>query len=357
VARPDQIAIVEANGQKYDIWTELEATRSVEDVIDHVLLTCAEIDKNLKNPAPRGTIRSIKLQPGDRVSVTLAGQRILTGLVYMRQAVVDPENHVVQIGISSLAQSVMASTVDGKPGQYVNQTLQQIGSACFGKVGVNFTITASGDMPFPRVSEHIGETRFAFIERLCRMRNMHMVDDGNGGIEAFRGASSGILTIKEGFNLERGRVLLKNNDHVDEINVHGQDFGNDSADVNRSPTGSTSVDPPINRPFSIIAEEMGNSQAMQLRANHQGDWTKYMQVDGDITVPGWLCPDGSLWWNHVKEQVRVISPSLLPEDEFQFMIKAVVHKQSNERGTTTDVLLCRSDGFGAFGEALVQGSK
>jgi prophage tail gpP-like protein len=352
VPRPDQVAIVEANGQKYDIWTELEATRSCEDVIDHVLLTCAEIDKNLSRPAPAGTIKSIKLQPGDKVSVSLAGQTIMSGTVYLRQAVVDAENHQVQIGISSLGQSVMASTVDGKPGQYVNQTLQQIGSSVFGKVGVNFSVTASGDMPFPRVSEHIGETRFAFIERLSRMRNMHMIDDGNGGITAFRGASGGLLTIREGWNLERGRILLKNNDHVDEITVRGHDYGNDSADANRSPTGQTSVDPPVNRPFGLIAEEMGNSQAMQLRANHQGDWTKYMQVDGDVEVNGWLCPDGSLWWNHVREQVKVISPSLLPEDEFQFMIKAVVHRQS-DRGTFTDVLLCRADGFGALGEALV----
>ncbi|WP_024340979.1 phage baseplate assembly protein [Bradyrhizobium japonicum] len=348
MARPDQIAVVTANGQRYDIWTEIECTRSAEDIIDHALLTVAEI-----SPRQRGVISGLKLQPGDQATVTLAGQKIISGLVYMRQGAVDANAHQVQIGISSMGQAVMASTVDGEPGQYINQTLQQIGSAVFGKVGVKFSVSASGDMPFPRVSEHIGESRFSFIERLCRMRNMHMIDDGTGGIVAFRGAAKGGLVLREGQNIERGRILLKNNDHVDEITVKGHDANNDSADANRSPTGSTKVSPPVNRPFKIIAEEMGNSAAMQLRANHQGDWTKYMQVDGEIVTPGWLCPQGDLWWNHVTAQVTIVSPSLLPEDTFQFMIKGVVHRQSNHSGTTTSVMLCRADGFGSgIGESL-----
>lgn len=349
---PAQVAVVEANGQKYDIWTELEVTRSADDIIDHALFTVAEI-----SPQTKAAITNLKLKPGDKVTVTLAGRKVITGLVYMRQGALDPNTHQVQIGISSIAQSVMASTVDGQPGQYVNQTLQQIGSAVFGKVGVNFTVMAPGDMPFPRVSEAIGETRYAFIERLCRMRNMHMIDDGNGGIAAFRGAAGGVLKLQEGVNIERGRILLKNNDHVDEITIKGHDANNDSADMNRSPQASTTVDPPIGRPYNQIAEELGNQSAMQLRANHQGDWTKYMQAEGDITVPGWFCGSGSLWWDQVTAQVAVDSPSLLPDDYFQFMIKGVIHRQSSERGTTTDVLLCRADGFGSGVGVAIQFSQ
>lgn len=346
--RPDQIAVVTANGQDYNIWTEITCTRSAEDIIDHALLTVAEI-----SPKAKSAISKLKLQPGDKATVTLAGQKIISGLVYLRQGVLDARTHQVQIGISSFGQSVMASTVKGEPGQYINQTLQQIGSTVFGEVGVKFTVKAPGDMPFPRVSEQLGETRFAFIERLCRMRNMHMIDDGNNGIVAFRGAAEGGLVVREGRNLKRGRILLKNNDHVDEIVIKGHDSNNDSADMNRSPSGNTKVDPPIGRPFKMLAEEMGNSAAMQLRANHQGDWVKYMQVDGDLTVPGWLTPGGALWWNFVTSQITVESPSLLPEDTFQFMIKGIVHRQSVQEGTTTDILLCRSDGYGSgVGEKL-----
>jgi hypothetical protein len=51
--------------------------------------------------------------------------------------------------------------------------------------------------------------------------------------------------------------------------------------------------------------------------------------------------------------VTVNSPMLLPEDSMDFMIKGVIHRQSSEGGTTTDILLCRFDGLGSgTGEPL-----
>lgn len=70
--RPDQIAVVIAGGQKYDIWTQIEVSRSVPEVIDHALLTVAEI-----SPRQRGVVSSLKLAPGDDATVTLAAQLVL----------------------------------------------------------------------------------------------------------------------------------------------------------------------------------------------------------------------------------------------------------------------------------------
>lgn len=341
--RADQIALVTANGQKYNIWTDLEVTRSCIDIIDHALLTVAEI-----SPKTKAALSSLKLKPGDACTVSLAGIPVITGLVYLRQGVADQGNHQVQIGICSNAQAVMASTTTGEPGQYINQTLQQIGSAVFGAVGVNFKVTAKdADTPFPRVSEHIGESRYAFIERLCRMQNVHMVDNGQSGIVAFRGSSTGSMVLREGENIQRGRITLKIDEHVDQIVIKGHDSNNDSADQNRSPEGKATSDPPINRPLSLMAEEQGPAKLMQNRANHQADWDKLQQVDGLITVNDWFCSDGSLWWNHVTDKITVQSPLLLPNDFLKFMIKGIVHRQSSENGTTTDILLCREDGFGS----------
>lgn len=350
--RPDQIAVVTAGGAKYDNWTQLEVSRSANDVIDHALLTVAEI-----SPRSRGIISSLKLAPGDDATVTLAGQLVLKGRVYLRQGAVDSTQHQVQIGIASAGQVIMSSTVDVNPGQYQNQTISQIASSVFGAVGVSFKIDGNplyADMPFPRVSEHIGESRFAFIERLCRMRNLHMIDDGQGGILAFRGPSDGSAVIEEGKNLERGRIVLRIDEHARQMQAVGNDANNDSADMNRSPSGTTTVDPQIGGACKFMAEEMGNSAAMQCRANHQGDWDRLQQVDGDATVPGWFAPDGELWFFKVRQKIVIKSPSLLPRDSYPFMIRGVVHRQSSEGGTTTDVQLCRVDGLGINGSVPLQ---
>lgn len=343
MTRPDQIAVVRARGQLFQTWTEIEVSRSTTDIIDHAVLTCTE-------PSPRATTLSgMKLQPGDQASISLAGVTVISGQVYMRQAVLNSTEHAVQIGVCSLAQAALASSVDGSPGQYVNQTLQQIGSATLGKVGVSFTVAgvAGADKPFERVSEHYGESRFAFVERLCRMRNLHLIDNGINGLLAFRGADSGSTLLREGVNIISGRILLKNDEHVSDIKVVGHNSNNDSADMNRAPVGRVTVDPPIARSYGLMAEEMGDSADMQMRAAHQGDYDRYQQVDGTITVAGWLAPDSLLWFQKVRQLVTVSSPSLLPDNSFTFMIKGVTHRQSSEGGTITEIFLCRADGFGS----------
>ena len=103
----------------------------------------------------------------------------------------------------------------------------------------------------------------------------------------------------------------------------------------------------------IVAEEMGSNGAMQLRVQQERDWDFYQQVDGDVTTSGWLNDQGKLWWTDREKIVTVNSPMLLPENSMQFMIKGIVHRQSSEGGTTTDILLCRQDGLGSgTGEPL-----
>jgi prophage tail gpP-like protein len=349
--KPQETCVVTAKGQRFDIWQTVEVWHSSDDVVDHAMLTVSEISTGAKNFA------ALKLKPGDPAQVYLAGFLVIDGMVYLRQASYDAKEHGVQIGISSIAQSVTVSTVDANPGQYINQTLQQIGSAVFGKVGVNFSIEGGPPgafKPFKRVSEHVGETRFDFIERLCRMRNVHMVDDGTGGIVAFRGPRGRAMTaLQEGRNILRARLLLKNNEHADNLKTVGMDQGNDDADGNRATMGETTSAPPINRPVKIAAEETGDDADMAMRVGQERDWDKYQLVDGDVTVSGWLNDANLLWWTEREKIVTVNSPMLLPEDSMQFMIKGIVHRQSSEGGTTTDVLLCRQDGLGSgTGEPL-----
>lgn len=352
--RPQEIAIVTALGQNFDTWETVEVRRNSDDVIDHALLTVSEIS------SPSATYATLKLKPGDRATVSLAGQIVINGMVYLRQASYDVNSHAVQIGIASLSQSVIPSTVDASPGQYKNYTLQQIAAAVFGKVGVGFKIDgapAGADKIFPRVSEHVGESRFAFIERLCRLRNLHLLDDGQGGILAFRGPNSDASALLvEGRNILRAHLILSNNEHADNLQIVGQNFNQNSADASRDVSASTTVPPVLGRNFKIPAEDTMDHAAAQMRVNHQADWMAYQNVDGAITQQGWLRNDGSLWFNHVRELVTVNSPMLVPENSMTFMIKGIIHRQNNEAGTTTDVLVCRQDGLGAgSGEPLAGG--
>jgi prophage tail gpP-like protein len=345
MAKPQEVCTVVAGGAQYNIWESVEVSHSYDPTIDHAMMTVAEPS------AGATTLSVLKLKPGDKAQVYLAGILVLDGTVYLRQAAYDANSHAVQIGISSLGQNINVATVKASPGQYTNQTLQQIASAAFGAVGVNFSIEGSPagvEIPFPRVSEHIGETLFDFIWRLTCQRNIHMMDDGNGGIVGFRGPKGSGLVLKEGFNILRARLLLKNNDAVSEMKTLAQDHNQASGDANRSPSASATVpNATVNRSVTFAAEETHSAATVQYRVNHEVDFVNYQNTDGEVTVPGWLCPDNSLWMAHVRELVTLDSPMLIPPDsDNSFMIKGVTHRQSSAEGTTTTISLCDKDGLG-----------
>jgi prophage tail gpP-like protein len=350
MATPQEICTVTANGQNYNIWESVEVVKSAEDVIDHCMLTVSEISTG------GSSLSQLKLAPGDTVTVTLGGMQAMNGLVYLRQAAYDANVHAVQIGICSTAQDIMRTSVDGAPGQYLNQTIQQIGSACFGKVGVGFNIVggpSGANTIFPRVSETIGQSRFSFIENLCRLRNLHMIDDGHGNIEAYRGPQGSSAPLQEGVNILKARLLLKNDEFAQEQAGLAQNFkqGAPGAQISASASVNNPVGATRAGTNKFPAENASDQASLQMRVNQEVDHVNYKTVDGVITVQGWFLSSGDLWMNHVRQSVTVNSPMLIPQGSDSFIIKEVAHRQSSAEGTTTDIMITNINGLGANEQA------
>jgi len=347
---PTEICTVTADGQQYSIWEQIEIHRAVFGLsggVNHALMTVSEISTGA------AAFSSLKLTVGDLVTMKLAGIEVMNGFVYLRQTVFDEGVHAVQIGVSSRSEIVTRTTVDVKPGTYPNQTIKQIGSAVFGKVGVGFNVIGSpdgADLKFKRACEHLGESRFAFIERLCRLVNLHMLDDGKGNINAFRGpqGDTGVM-LREGVNIKRARLLLQIDDHVPELEGIGQQSNPQSGPQGAQVSAQTTVTSPgkeVTGKVKFGVEDEAGPQFVQHRVNHQGDYDAMKTVDGIVTVQGWFAPDGQLWWQKVSQRITVYSPLMIPENSMGFVIKEVIHRQSSAEGTTTDILLTNPRGIG-----------
>ena len=352
MANAAEICTITANGQKYDIWETVEVHRAVGSVtgnINHAMMTVSEISTG-------GTgLSALKLTVGDQVSINLANVNVINGPVYLRQAAYQDSIHAVQIGVASKTQDVIRTTVDVKPGSYPNQTVQQIGSACFGAVGVGFQVVGSppgARTPFKRACEQLGESRYNFMERLCRMVNLHMLDDGKGTMLAFRGPQGTVNTeLVEGVNILRARLLLQVDEHVETYGVVSQDHNGSSGPAMAQVEAQANAPSPgasMGGTVRMVAEEALESGQLQLRANHQVNYDAMRTVQGSVTVQGWFAPDGDLWWNKVGSLVTVNSPMLIPEGSMQFIIKEVVHRQSSAEGTTSDITLTNSQGLGGY---------
>jgi hypothetical protein len=162
-------------------------------------------------------------------------------------------------------------------------------SAC----GVGFKLVGSpsgADQTFKRVCEHPGESRFNFVERLCRMVNLHMLDDGMGTMLAVRGPQGNVSSqLKEGVNILRARLLLQVDDHVENYGAWSQDHNADSGPANAQVEATATADSPgkpMGGTVRFSAEESLASGMLQLRANHQTDYDAMRTVDGMVTVQG-----------------------------------------------------------------------
>src|SRR6202035_4502607 len=113
----------------------------------------------------------------------LAGILAFTGYVFVRQAAFDARTKGLRVTGKSLTADAVDSSAPVNGGQYKGYTFQAIASALAQNAGVKLVITGSSPdlaRPFPQFSIAYGETVFMAVERLARMRGLHITDDANG---------------------------------------------------------------------------------------------------------------------------------------------------------------------------------
>jgi prophage tail gpP-like protein len=350
---PQEIATVVANGLVYAGWTSVQIERRFPDSISHMRLEIAE------QSAGRAAGGARPLAVRDLAQGLLGGRQVINGKVTLRQVSYDKGQHTVLIVVSSKTFVMNCSTVDGTPGFYQNYTLQQIGEAVAGKVGVGFQIMGAppgADKIFPRVSEHIGETRFNFLSRLAGQRNLYLRDDGNGTIVCTRGVGGIVATLNEGGpnrNIKSASLTLNDLEFGNPLrtvgdNIAGSSTGifDDNAARDVSAT-STSPNVPADRPQTVTMPQPGDNQDAMMYVARVAAFNIATYLNGQIIVPGWFLDNGDLWIEHIGDLVSINSPMLVPSGPIALAIKGVIHRQDSENGTETVIEVCDPQSLGA----------
>lgn len=352
---PDLVAQISFAGQTYNNWEWVEFERRIGAVASHLRVRVVETNK----PVTTGWASGMKLKPGDRpVVVTLAGRQVMNdGFVSVRQAQLSADSHLIEIVAASRAAITPYVTPDLSGGQFKNSSMTQIASAILAPYGIGFSLLGSpsgADKPFERFSIHPGETALQAIERMARMRDVHLVDDSNGNLTGGRGyGSASGLQLIEGQNIERGQIVMSVDEMVANLTGVGQNYGTDqhwgdqARDISATATNANAYVPGT---IKFFAEMPGDSQDMAMRTNHEASVIESKVIEAFITVPGWLLPDGSsLWCDHIWQTVTIKAPSLFPVDSIDLSIRGVKHHQSNEYGTISTIECCLPRALGSTG--------
>lgn len=329
-------------------WKSIEVSRIVTEPVSYLKFDGVE-------PMVNGAIVGQQLMLGNRVKATLGGQQVFDGYVTIRQAFYDSKNRGVQLVAASRPRDAVTATVKSTPGQYRNQTVQQMCSAVCGPIGLSVSVLAN-NVTFPRVSEQPGETIMAFMQRLARHANLHAWDDANGNLYFgnFSGGSTG-ATLTEGGNILAARF------HADDqwadavVNGLGQNVGGSASNVagtDAAQVKATVANPGfmgggVARQATIIADLPVTPAILNLRAQHEVELMNIDQLDIRVTVQGWFAPSGSLWLLLLKGGTPTISlnsPSLYP-GTISLKLKGVRSMQNDKEGTTSELILTNERGL------------
>lgn len=346
-----ELAEIAVGSERYADWESMSVTRSGQDLFSRFMFTAASPIESGASWAGK------KLAIGDDCQIYLAGRQVINGKIRTRQPAYDHLNHGLQVAGSSLSAGIARATVEAKPGEYKKATLSQIANSVLKPFKVKFSLkgdTEGADKPFERVNVQVGETVFALIDRLCRMRNIYLFDDKDGNIIGYRlgkGAKP-IADLEEGRNIKAASAILNYEGAFSKIEAKGQNTGNDerfgdqSRDVSATVTNSAIKD---HAPLVIMAEMPGDQQEMRMRAQRENGENIATQINVNIVVQGWHHDDGQLWIEKVGDVVSVYSPMLFTNDRMTLAIQEVTSAQGPQ-GTITTLGLVLPERFNGGGQ-------
>jgi len=279
----------------------------------------------------------------------------LTGFILVRQVAAEANSHGVSLQGKGKAWELTGSITpeEGDGGgnfkgdlvsivsQVIKPTSVRIGKILGSISGLPFDETNGGHF-------QQGETRYQFIERLARMRNVDIANDRNGDIVLVGPHGAKVTgTLIEGENIFSMQVVINGEDKYSYIFVTGQTAPTDQQNgpaASEMRAKATTPDPPgitvpEFRPLLVPIEHPVKTQAeVEMRAQKEARFSG-TRIDADIVVYGWLDPSGDLW--QVGTEVTVISP-MIPTDDIPgglLTIETATFTQDSNSGTRTSLHL------------------
>jgi prophage tail gpP-like protein len=333
---PEEQAILEVNGEKYEDWESVMVRYAMKEH-PHIQFrfTCSE------NSPMAHDWNVLRIRPGDACQITLAGEPAVTGLVSTRQVFYNATRHSVEIrGASDTIelQSTHAKTAEYKDTtymQYAQQVLQPFG------FGLKVLGGALSDQKFPRLVVRPGTTVMDALDGPLRALGGPSLTSNPLAreVQIAAGPKGGDDKVEEGVTILEGREVIYNEGMATGLQTIAQMAGTDQkwgpkvAQAAKQQMGIAGLGIPNLSNFLHLEAASVDPQHMAGRNNAERKWQADDRICLFITVYGWLRPSGGLWQHD--QTVSVISPMLIMKGDEQLVSRSVTFSQDNETGTRT----------------------
>ena len=337
-----------SGGEILEGWKSVSVSQAFDRMASSFALSLAEIEPD--DPRLR------KLKIGATLEFHLDGELVLSGIVRKRTKRYDGVSNSVEITGRDLTVDLVDCSATNEPGEWNGARLDTIAAELVGPFPLlkyRADLSASGLGSATTFDLETGESVFAALDRLARMRGFLVDSDLAGGVFFTRpGENRAPVSLELGTNIEAGQMVEDESERFSTYIFHAQASSVDSWEAGSGPGMAVRVetkDPGVTRfrPLVTIAEESAGEAELQKRADFDASVRAARSVVVSYTLPGWKL-DGYLW--KPGELVPVFDPMLAVGTEGGSPVDLLIgsvewSRDAGGRGSTTKLELFKPGTF------------
>jgi prophage tail gpP-like protein len=345
---------IKLGSENYEGWESVTVTKSFDSIASGFQIQVADKWRQVNGRWP--------FKPGEQTRVYIGAQSVLNGYVDTLSVEAGRENRSIQISGRSKTADLVDSSVETTSGEFRNQSLFAIARTLCSPFGVGVSnLTTEAAIPIDLVRVNQGETVFEVLYRLAMQNGVVLTSDAEGSLvianrgSGFAGglkslasplaqkANNAAVLLAQGDNILAASASYDEVDRFQKYIIKGQTQTTDFFSADKGTVEATATDEGVSRPRSkvIVAENAVNKDKAQKRANWEATTRAARSVNVNVTIQGWLRPDGALW--DVNQLVEV-DASFVGVQRQKLLISAVTFTK-DESGTFTQLKLTRADAF------------
>ena len=318
-------------GRSISGWSKVRVTRGVERCPTDFAIS-ATSDSPIYQDA-------VGIVEGQTCTVSLGGDRVVTGYVDAVQPWYDAHAHEVRVVGRGKCADLVDCSAEWATGQIGNTNLVDIATKLAGPYGIGVTDLAGVGDTIPQFNINIGETPWSILERVARQNAMLVYEDEFGDL-VFAQAGSDVAAsgFQEGVNVqaaavtrsvaERFQTYLCSLTSVMQLSDLGP----------QDPFFGRQSDPNVrrNRKLYLVAEQVeGAQQLVQRRAAWEMNRRYGRGNMVTVTADSWRDAAGQLW---TPNTLATVSLPRLGLHQAQLCIGEVAYVL-DERGISVEVTL------------------